>query len=50
MLFGRYIKHAGRVAVVLEARTAACFGLKTIDRKGLIVASAWMRGMVEATA
>src|ERR1700704_3656231 len=50
MLLGRLVESARRVAMVLETRQTTRFRLKTVDRKGLVVAAAGVRGMIEAAA
>src|ERR1700719_2397770 len=47
-LLGGHVESAGRVAMVLETRKTACFRLKTVDRKGLVVTAAGMGDMIDA--
>jgi hypothetical protein len=49
-LLGWHIERARRVAMVLKSMAAARFRLKTVDQESFIVASARMRGMVNAAA
>src|ERR1700719_4331630 len=49
-LLGGHVESAGRVAMVLETRKTACFRLKTVDRKGLVVTAAGMGDMIDAAA
>ena len=41
---------SGRMAMIFETRQAPRFGLIGIDRKGLVIAAARMRDMIDAAA
>jgi len=49
-LLGRQFERTRRMSMVLEARKPARLRLEAIDRKGLVVAAARMRHMIDAAA